>query len=178
MIRPVLLASIIGLSACAVGPGIPDPSRADSCRAAFMDYDRELRASPRFFEGVLVVGGMDAPSGAFAAESRILQLGCTVFPNRMPDIAALDLSAFAMPAGGVAAPRKMLHLATVTTNTSEAELVRLARRLGYPVTVRGADRLGRRVFLGPLTTDAAQRQALALARALGFDAAYLLTRVP
>ncbi|WP_112322211.1 hypothetical protein [Oceanibium sediminis] len=177
-LKLLLLAIVLG--ACAPVPGGSDASRADQCRDRFQAYDRAAMFEPTFSMGVLqpTVTGAGLANDRTAARNALRQFGCTTTPAEMPVLDGRDLSAFARPVADNAAPPRYVHVATVTSNSSEAALQRAFQGLGYPVRVKGAEGLGRRIFLGPLDTTPAQQNALALARELGFASAYLLPRVP
>ena len=66
-----------------------------------------------------------------------------------------------------------IHLGIVTGISDEALVTRFFRGLGYGSRGVGAEGLGRRIYIGPFTTQSAVDQALEVAREAGFIAPYV-----
>ena len=71
-----------------------------------------------------------------------------------------------------------VHLGIVTGISDEALVTRYFRGLGYRSRGIGAEGLGRRIYIGPFTTQGAADQALAVAREAGFIAPYVAKYTP
>ena len=65
-----------------------------------------------------------------------------------------------------------VHLGIVTSISDEARATRFFRGLGYRSRGIGAEGLGRRLYIGPFTTQGALDQALQVAREAGFIAPF------
>jgi hypothetical protein len=65
-----------------------------------------------------------------------------------------------------------VHLGIVTGIGDEAFVTRHFRGLGYRSRGIGAEGLGRRIYIGPFTSQGALDQALTVAREAGFVAPY------
>jgi|GEM_PF-3793113 len=164
------------LAGCTPGPQV-EASRAAECRAAFQSYDRAVRFTPSATFLALPKPTPIIRQQGNSARARIQQLGCVTFPREVPQIESVDLAG--LEAGpGPAASRKYLHVGILSSNGTEGVLRDRFAALGYPVRVEGAELLGRRFFVGPLSTAGDQARAAQAAEALGFDSAYLLTAVP
>lgn len=162
------------VGACTTAP-VSDASRAGICRDLFQRYDRDLE--------------LRGPASGFMGTARtrtayptlnlggLRQYNCVTYASELPDFASLDAAALRAPARG-SGPTRYVHLATGATDDVANRLASEARNLGYPVQTKGAPGLGRRVFLGPLRSPAEEGAALRLAEAMGFNDAYLLSRIP
>ena len=80
------------------------------------------------------------------------------------------LQPFLIENGGPAIRPVPVHLGIVTGISDEALVTRYFRGLGYRSRGIGAEGLGRRIYIGPFTTQGAADQALAVAREAGFIA--------
>ena len=171
--RIFILACLLP-AACAA-PDLPPAQRAAVCVDAFRAYDRKIALTeplplidvPRAGSGTALV------SSPLAEESRLRQAGC-LGGGAVP----ADLTAFARPAAGRPAPRAYVHLGAVPSNAAEARVRAALKALGYPSVGKGYERLGRRIFAGPLATAEAQARAAAAGRAMGFSGIYLTPRIP
>ena len=165
------LGVLLVLAACAA-PQLSEGEQAARCVQAFERYDRAVLVDlirPGLLASVTPgVPGIVSPR--LGAESALRQFACVLQPRDVP-------STDALPAGpGTGADGAMVvHVALVSGNEAAAQLADGLQRAGYPVRTVFADRLGRRIFVGPLSEGAAQQVTLAL-RAAGFDAAYPASR--
>ena len=106
--------------------------------------------------------------------------------GRLPDRAAdLDgmpalaqrLAPFAIAAGGAAIRPTTVELGIVTGIYDEGRVTVFFRGLGYRSRGVGAPTLGRRLFIGPFTSQGALDQALEVARQAGFIAPHVAEHV-
>ena len=166
------VALLVG--ACTTEP-VSDASRGDICRDLFQRYDRDLELRGPA-SGTMGVGRVRSPLPTMSLGG-LRQYNCVTYASELPDFATLDKTALRAPARG-SGPTRYVHLATAATDDVANRLTAEARELGYPVQTKGAPSLGRRVFLGPLRSPAEEGAALRLAEAMGFNDAYLLSRIP
>ncbi|MEM8869047.1 MAG: hypothetical protein AAGB10_05200 [Pseudomonadota bacterium] len=169
-----IVLAFVGLAACS--PVETDPqSRAASCFGWYQVYDRELLRQPAFIpfavRGETVRRTDNAPQ---AVESALRQSRCITFRPNLPN-PPVQLP---RPGTGEAASDQYIHLTTAATDRSAQQIADVVAEQGYPVRLRGVPRLGRRVYIGPLKTTDDQVAAIEYARALGFAAAYPVTRIP
>lgn len=165
---PAILAAL-ALAACAAGPSPPDPSR---CGVLFARYDTAARLHPvtRFYED-----GGEVPPGAVSRQ--VVALRANDCLTRAADLDGLPalvarLQPFRIAEGGAAIAPTPVHLGIVTGISDEAFVTRYFRGLGYRSRGIGAEGLGRRIYIGPFTSQAALDQALAIGREAGFIAPY------
>ena len=170
MRRLVLLLAVAAAGACtAAPPGWRDPA---TCAVLFARYDAAVRLHPvtRFDED-----GGDVPPGPQSRPAVALRAaGCLTRSADLDGLPALAarLEPFAIDAGGPAIRAVPVHLGIVTSIGDEPLVTRAFRGLGYRSRGVGAEGLGRRLYIGPFTSQAALDQALALAREAGFIAPY------
>jgi hypothetical protein len=139
------------------------------CEAAFVGYDRAAWAYPdnalRDDDSQIIVG---------PALSRWIQQlrnnGCLTLSrdlDGMPQLAA-RLSPYTITDSGPAIPQTVVHLGVVLSIYDEGRVTQFFRGLGYRSRGVGAAALGRRLYIGPFTSQGALDQALETARAAGF----------
>ena len=94
----------------------------------------------------------------------------------MPALAQ-RLAPFAITAGGAAIRPTTVELGIVTGIYDEGRVTVFFRGLGYRSRGSGAPTLGRRLFIGPFTSQGALDQALEVARQAGFIAPHVAEHV-
>lgn len=161
------------LAACAVPlPLPPQPSR---CEALFLRYDAVARAYPNdWFDDR---GGIPGSGQLSRATGDLRSNGCLTSAADLDGLPALAarLAPFVIEDGGPAIRPTPVHLGIVTGISDEAFVTRHFRGLGYGSRGIGAEGLGRRIYIGPFTSQGALDQALAVAREAGFIAPYAAT---
>ena len=166
------------LTACASGSA-PDAARdAERCVFHFDQYDIATTTFPAERRSARVGGYVLNPVIQRSIAS--LRAGdCMTMNAELDGIAAAgeSLRPFERLRGGSAIPPITLHAGIVTSTASETASVAFFEGLGYPVRTIGAPQLGRRVFVGPFTTQEAFDQALGVARDAGFASAYGTRRI-
>jgi len=163
----LLVAAVAG---CAAGPApAPDPA---VCATLFSRYDTAARRYPvtRFDEdgGVVSPGPLSRPTVALR-QNRCLTSSADL--DGLPALAE-RLAPYRIDDGGPAIRPVPVHLGIVTGISDEAFVTRYFRGFGYRSRGIGAEGLGRRIYIGPFTTQGALDQALAVAREAGFIAPY------
>lgn len=171
-------AVLLVLSACMPAPPTPEAAAA-RCVAAFRDYDFAVRTDPDRSGLLDGIATRPVASQRTARENALRQFGCLTFPKDVPALEGLrpavaDLRAG--PSGPVIQPQ-YLHVALVTDRATAERLTRFFAGLGYPVRTRHADRLGQRVYIGPVATAGGMLAAEELMQRLGFLAAYPVPRI-
>ena len=166
------------LTACASG-GAPDAARdAERCVFHFEQYDIATTTFPN--EPRSARGGGYVLNPVIQRSISLLRDGdCLTMIAELDGMAELgeSLQPFERARGGTVVPPMALHAGMVTSTSAEAASVAFFEGLGYPVRTVGAPQLGRRVFVGPFTTQEALDQALGVAREAGFASAYGTRRI-
>ena len=170
----VFVMVLAALAACT--PVDDDPqSRAASCFGWYQVYDRELlRPVSGTTFGVRDETQLRTDGASDSVISALRQSRCITFRANLPN------PPVELPRPGTGAPAEVqyIHLTPTSTDRTAQRIADGASTQGYPVRVRGAPRLGQRVYLGPLRTTDDQVAGLEYARALGFAAAYPVSRIP
>lgn len=175
----VLLA--LGVAACA--ERTPE-EQAALCRERFQDYDRSLRFDRLEFRLSQPPGdvfGFPDPSGRrLAAENALRQFGCTTQSAEIADLSD-PRGAYGTLRNGESGPDRapaFYQLGIVVRKEDEVALTRFFAALGYPVRTVFAERLGYRIFLGPITSGGAALALEELARSIGFPSGYFVKEIP
>lgn len=165
------LAAVGLLAACTGEPApVADPA---ACAAAFADYDVTARIypTPRFDGdcGLVPPGPLSRPT------ERLRRLGCLTSSAELDGLPALAqrLAPYTIDNSGPPIRAVPVHLGIVTSIYDEGRVTVFFRGLGYRSRGIGAEALGRRIYIGPFTTQSAADQALAVAREAGFIAPYI-----
>lgn len=174
--RPALMpvvASIVALAGCAA-PGEPaGPSRDPGvCLALFDQYDTAVWLYPGSWLG----SDDDTPALQSSDVSRPMQKlrtsGCLTRPGDLDGMEAVAerLSPHVVTDSGPAIPPTTVQVGIITSFQDSARAARFFRSLGYRARGIGAEGLGRRLFIGPFTSQGALDEALSIARQAGFIA--------
>jgi hypothetical protein len=166
----MLVLAAVTLAACAAAtPRPPDPT---VCAKLFSAYDiaARLYPTPRFDED----GGVTPPAALSRPGQDLRNAGCLTSSSDLDGMPALaqQLSPYAITNSGPAIRATPVHLGIVTSIYDEGRVTVFFRGLGYRSRGIGAEALGRRIYIGPFTTQGALDQALATARQAGFIAPY------
>jgi hypothetical protein len=166
----LLLAAAVVVAGMAPG-GARAADRA-TCEAAFRAYDNAVWLFPdnQFDEDRPVL----RPDIARAAQ-RLIREGCLTRSADLDGMPALAqrLAPFTIVDSGPAIRPATVELGIVTGIWDEARATAFFRGLGYRSRGIGAETLGRRLFIGPFTSQGALDQALAVAREAGFIAPHV-----
>lgn len=166
------------LTACATG-GAPDTGRdADRCVFHFNQYDIATTTFPTESYSSRSRGYVLSP--VIQRSIAFLRSGdCLTMNAELDGMAALgeSLQPFEPVRGETAIRQVALHAGIVTSTSAETGTVAFFEGLGYSVRTVGAPQLGRRVFVGPFTTQETLDQALGVARDAGFESAYATWRI-
>jgi hypothetical protein len=170
---PLLALAAAGLiAACAPVPRQPDPAY---CASIFQRYDLIERRSSGFSYNS-ATGESSLTPGLEFQISRLRQNGCITFSRDLADLGALraELAAegFRPSDGGAAIAPVPVHVGVITSIADEARVTQFFRSLGYDTRGVGAERLGRRIYIGPVRSQGALAQAIAVARRAGFVSPY------
>lgn len=175
-LRPLMAAlALLALAGCAAPPA--GPSRAGDpavCLELFKRYDTATWLYPESWIGE----DDDTPaalSGSVDRAGRLLLLnGCLTRSedlDGMPELAA-RLSPHTIESSGPAIRPVPVHVGIVTSIADEARATRFFRGLGYRSRGVGAEGLGRRIYIGPFTSQGALEEAMSIAREAGFIAPF------
>ncbi len=178
MARAVPLAVVLAaglLAACAgPGPGRPVERDGEECVRLFEQYDRVSR---RHGAVRMTREGVRAPSADVSRwAQRLVEEGCQTRGRDLDGMEsfAATLTDFRIESGPTALSRPVpVHLGVVTSIADEARVTIVFRGLGYNSRGLGALGLGRRIYIGPFTSQEAADQALEVARGAGFIAPYV-----
>jgi hypothetical protein len=104
--------------------------------------------------------------------------GCVTMAEDLDGLPTLAtrLAPYSIDNSGAPIRAVPVHLGIVTSIYDEGRVTQFFRGLGYRSRGIGADALGRRIYIGPFTTQSALDQALAVAREAGFIAPFAATR--
>lgn len=166
-------AALSGLLAACAPLQVAEPQ---TCGALFRQYDRLERSGQ-------VVGFNTASetwelAPAVSRQTRLLIINdCRTSGDDLAGLANLAARHpdFRMAEGGAPIREVPVHLGVLTSIQDERWVTEVFRGLGYRSRGIGAEGLGRRIYIGPFTDQAALDQALALAREAGFVAPYAAT---
>jgi hypothetical protein len=165
----LMLAAFAGLAACvpAERVAVPAGDRAATCVALFQEFDRletfHGSGQPRR-------DGRIAPPVLLSQGQRLRNAGCITRDADLAGRDALPVVAWA-EAGAPIAPIA-LHAGVVQSNAMDATMRAFFEARGIGARSVGSAVLGRRVYLGPFSTQGGLEAAAALARQAGFIAPY------
>lgn len=164
--------AISGLAACAPGP--QQPSDRSACVGLFQEYDRNLQLRPAAVRTM--------PDGREILDPILARLTLLLRDNdcqtRSRDLANFDAVAAArsgqavVESGAPLGRRTAVHVGVLTSDADAARAVAFFSGLGLQATSIGDQRLGRRVYVGPVTTEGALGEVIGLALEAGFVAPY------
>ena len=159
----------------ATGAGAATRAPGTTCDRLFARYDAAVRnfGTPGFDEDF----GVTPPAPISRLLVPLRSNGCLTSSADLDGLEALAqrLAPFAIVAGGSTIRPTPVHVGIITSGFDEPRVTRFFRGLGYGSRGIGAEGLGRRIYIGPFTTEGALAQALALAREAGFVAPYAAT---
>lgn len=184
--RPFTLgASLIAVlvAGCATPPFGGDAAGIGrSCDVLFRDFDiadRSVSGGGR--SGfILLPGGTVAaasptiPSALAARGQDLLRAGCLTSTDDLAGLEALgdELRGTVVGESGAAIRPISLHVGVVTSMSDEIRVRAFFESLGYRVRTIGNIAVGRRIYVGPFTTEGGLAEATAIARRAGFTAPY------
>jgi hypothetical protein len=164
----LLLAALAG---CATP--LPLPPQPERCEALFLRYD----SAARVYQGSWFDedGTILHPGQLARASQALISNDCLTRASDLDGLPALAarLEPYAIADSGKEIRPVPVHLGIVTGISDEAFVTRYFRGLGYRSRGVGAEGLGRRIYIGPFSTQGAADQALAVAREAGFIAPYV-----
>lgn len=165
---------MLALAACAsLGqrPPVRDPA---VCTDLFVKYDRVERFFPHRSIGFDDDIPAHLPPEVDRAIRQLRQNGCLTRSedlDGMPELAA-RLAPHVVSDSGPTIRRVPVHLGVVTSISDERRATEFFRGLGYRSRGIGAEGLGRRLYIGPFTSQGALDEALQIAREAGFLSPY------
>ena len=167
---------LLAAGCCSGGLVADQPSRGDpaTCLALFQSYDRAVRFNPSNAFGTDDAPAPMVPPAVERPARLLVKEGCLTSSadlDAMPAL-AVKLAGHRVVDSGPAIPPVPVHLGIVTGFEDEREVTRFFRGLGYRSRGVGAPTLGRRLYIGPFTSQGALDEALAIAREAGFVAPY------
>jgi len=169
--RGLALALVAAVAGCATPLLLPP--QPERCQALFQRYDTAARiyAGNWFDED----GDILQPGQLARASQALISNDCLTRSSDLDGLPALfaRLQPYRIEDSGPAIRPVPVHLGIVTGISDEAFVTRYFRGLGYRSRGIGAEGLGRRIYIGPFTTQGAVDQALAVAREAGFIAPYV-----
>ncbi len=173
--RALTLAALAALAGCAgVSADLPQASRDPTeCLRLFDRYDTVVWAYPSRPNGYDNDNVAPIMPSAWDRPTRLLRdYGCVTQPGDLDGLPALAqrLAPYRIVDSGPAIPATALNLGIVTGIYDEGRATQFFRGLGYRSRGIGAPALGRRLYIGPFTTQGALDQALQVAREAGFIA--------
>ena len=168
---PLLLAACSGEAPAPI-------AKANPCVAAFQSYDKALFINLGSLFRDLTPGGPSVQDEETlrAAESAIRQNSCLTTSADIPRIITPRADMHRNRAGdsGQLGKTRYMHVAITTDRNGARNLEQFFAGLGYSVRIASAERLGWRVFLGPLKSNGAVYHAQTLMDQVGVDTAYVI----
>ena len=172
----MLLLLLAGVTLGGMAPAGSQTAVRAVCEQAFRNYDNAVWLFPdnQFDDDRPMV----RPDVARAAQA-LIRSGCLTRSADLDGIPALAerLAPFAITDAGPAIRPATVELGIVTGIWDEARVTAFFRGLGYRSRGVGAETLGRRLFIGPFTSQGAVDQALEVARQAGFIAPHVAPHV-
>ncbi|MEM1267569.1 MAG: hypothetical protein AAGI50_16305 [Pseudomonadota bacterium] len=176
------IALTLAFFVAACGGGLTEEERIARCLQLLRDYDRELITSRN--DSALATRVIGTQVAAFDRTDIIVsglrQYSCAVRLSDLPDLGetAARMQAFNGRGAGQLSVPEYLHAGLTVDGPTRVALADYFRGLGYDTRETGAPGVGRRFWVGPLTTIEARRGAEALAQAAQLRTAYTVTRLP
>jgi hypothetical protein len=165
--RLLLVAGLALLAAGPAGAAAPDPA---TCLGWFEAYDTAAWLYPnnRFRNGD--DGGPMQPAALNRPMQQLRINGCLTSSADLDGMPALlaRLAPHTVRDSGPAIRATALHVGIVTGISDEARATQFFRGLGYRSRGVGALGLGRRIYIGPFTSQGALDEAARIAREAGF----------
>jgi len=168
------LALGLALAGCAALGQKPPARDPQTCLRLFNQYDRDDWSYPHRSIGI----NDDFPAlppPAVDRDARLLRnAGCLTRSADLDGMPALysRLSPHVVTDSGPAIRPVAVHLGVVNSMGDEARTTQFFRGLGYRSRGEGAMNLGRRLYIGPIASQGALDEALAIAREAGFISPY------
>lgn len=165
------VALALGAAGCAPGPQVADRA---ACVGLFQQYDRIAQFRP--------VEVYDRRRDRYRLDPELSRLAVLLVQNdcqtRSRDLAGLEAAAAARAGSRIAESGAPLgrpvavHVGALTDEGDAARAAAFFEGLGVRATSIGNRQLGRRLFVGPVTTEGGLGEVLAAAFEAGFVASY------
>jgi hypothetical protein len=166
-------AAVTGLSGCAQGPatGVEGFSaRGPTCISTF----RELDQRQWWTGSVLSDEDRTIPLAIQPLVVWLRSNGCITYSRDLVGMETAPHEVAAAPADtGRYTPGLLVHAGVVTSMADDARARGYFSSLGYDSYSLGTAGLGRRIYVGPLATEAQAQNVLTAARRAGFDYPYV-----
>lgn len=167
----LLAALVAALAAGCTFAGTPPVSRdVAACVELFQEYDRAVWMYPN-----ATYEGGNVPGAPFLRPIEMIRRGdCITRPediDGLPELAA-RLAPYRIVDSGPAIRPTAVQVGVVEGFRDERHATEFFRGLGYRSRGLGAAGLGRRLYIGPFTSQGALDQAIGLASEAGFVAPY------
>ncbi|TPE50425.1 hypothetical protein [Amaricoccus solimangrovi] len=171
----VLIAGLLPLLGCASLP--PRPPRGDpaNCRVLFQNYDRAASLFQPYTYSARLDGRSTQTPALSVASNAIISNGCLTTTADLKGLESLQMKLGPRkPAeSGAPIPPTAVHVGILTGGFSDAgRATAFFQSQGYETRTIGAEKLGRRLYIGPVRSEGALDQAIALAAEAGFPSAY------
>lgn len=171
----LVMALLVSLAGCAGLPSRPPLGDPENCRAQFQRYDQAVS----LFGSVGNIARLDdrstQPPAVSRAANALMTGGCLTSGNDLRGIEALqtELGLRTPVNSGAPIEPTAVHVGILTGGFVDAgRAVAFFQSQGYTTRTIGAEKLGRRLYIGPITSQGALDQAIALAARAGFSSAY------
>jgi hypothetical protein len=173
--RAALALSLLGaLAGCAYLPAQPPSGDPANCRALFQRYDQAVKLFQPYYYNALLDGRSTQPGPISRAGTQIIASGCLTTGRDITGIEALGMTLGPRRPvdSGPAIDPVAVHVGILTGFTDAGRAIGFFEGQGYQTRTIGAEKLGRRLYIGPVRTQGALDQAIALAAEAGFTSAY------
>lgn len=169
-----LAGALAALSGCAQFADRPPPGDPAACRAAFEQYDLAAQLFQPYYYNPRLDGRSSQNAAISRAGNRIISQGCLTTSRDITGIEALGmrLGPGKPENSGPEIEPTAVHVGILTGFTEAGRAIAFFEGQGYQTRTIGAEKLGRRLYIGPVTSQGALDQAIALAAEAGFPNAY------
>jgi hypothetical protein len=168
------IAAALGLGLAASACAAPPRDDAATCLALYDQYDSAAWLYPNHRWITSDDGGPMQPAELNRPMQLLRTSGCVTRPSDLDGMETLAarLAPYRIVDSGPALRPTAVHVGIVTGIYDEGRTTRFFRGLGYRSRGVGALGLGRRIYIGPFTSQGAVDQAIAVAREAGFISPY------
>jgi hypothetical protein len=167
------LLLLLGLGLCLAGPAAAAPGNPGTCLALYDRYDTAAWLYPdNHWNGG--EGRAMQPAELNRPMQGLIDNGCLTRSGDLDGMPALfaRLAPHTIRDSGAPIRATAVHVGIVTGIYDEGRATQFFRGLGYRSRGVGALGLGRRIYIGPFTSQGALDEAIAIAREAGFISPY------
>lgn len=168
ILASVAVVGIVAVTAAAARPAQAQTTDNPQCVALFQNYDTQLRLHGSDARG----HGRSARPAVVTAAQWVRTGGCLTFSSALVGMTQASLKTVSHAPAPTSIAPIYLHAGVVTTSGDDANAVAFFEGHGFSARSIGAPLLGRRIYVGPFTSQAQLDAARDLAVQAGFAYPY------